>query len=117
MTVMEYNKLDNEDKDEILYENGSIIGDKEDGRYKIYLYKLYSFYVEIYYIIDEDLALYKMQAFLEKDNIKKYIETFHIPRRVTKEEFKNMSNNESAQLTAEGMVYALNNPFNHGRTI
>ena len=49
MTLRYYNGLDEVEQHAVLCENGVDIGERVDGEYKIILYQIFSFYVELFY--------------------------------------------------------------------
>ena len=55
MTIFEFDDLHEAEKHETLWQHGYIIGDRIEGDYKIILYQLFSFYVELYYNLQNKL--------------------------------------------------------------
>ena len=49
MTIFEFDDLHEAEKHEALWQHGYIIGARIEGDYKIMLYRLFSFYVELYH--------------------------------------------------------------------
>jgi hypothetical protein len=49
MTLYQFIALDEMDKQEALWEEGTHLADREKGKYKILLYQIEGFYVEVFY--------------------------------------------------------------------
>jgi hypothetical protein len=49
MDIREFNFMDGKAKTEVLTTEGVFLSERNDGCYRISLYQLYDFYVEIYY--------------------------------------------------------------------
>ena len=73
MTLCEYNRLDQVEQFEALYNYGIHISDRADKDYCIILFQLHSFYVELYFHIEEN-ALKKLRSFTNVDLITPYLE-------------------------------------------
>ena len=73
MTLWEYNDLDQAEQFEALYDNGIHIADRADNDYCIILFQLDSFYVELYFHIEQN-ALKRLRCFSNVDLIAPYLE-------------------------------------------
>ena len=62
MTLYEYNSLDEAEQHEAIWDYGEMIGDRLEGEYRILLYQLFGFYVELYYHIEHNV-LKKLKSF------------------------------------------------------
>lgn len=73
MTLSEYNRLDQVEQFEALYNYGIHIADRADNDYCIILFQLHNFYVELFFHIEQN-ALKKLRSFSNIDLIKPYLE-------------------------------------------
>ena len=62
MTLYGFNKLDELENHEAIWDSGVHIGEKIDGEYKVILYQVFSFYVELFYHIEYNV-LRKLKTF------------------------------------------------------
>lgn len=62
MTLYEFNMLENDDQYSAVWEHGIHIGERIEGPQKLILYQMFSFYVELYYSV-EDNKLTKLRSF------------------------------------------------------
>ncbi len=76
ITISEYNNLLEEEQYEAIWQHGFMVGKRIEGNYEIIQYRLFAFYVQLYYNITlnlfkrlkafskiESLALIKVPAF------------------------------------------------------
>lgn len=82
MTLCEYNGLDQAEQFEALYNYGIHISDRADQEYCIILFQLDSFYVELYFHIEEN-ALKKLRSFSNLDFIIPYLEQIDLSELFT----------------------------------
>ncbi len=61
MTLHEFNTLVEAEQFKALWENASYISDRLQNEYRIALYKFPTFYVEVYYSIEQN-TLFKLEA-------------------------------------------------------
>ena len=54
MTFYEYNRLCKPEQYKALFKNGVMVADRNKGEYKIVLYQLFSFYIELYFKKGDD---------------------------------------------------------------
>jgi hypothetical protein len=73
MTLSEYNQLNPSEQFEALYDHGIHIADRADDQYCIILFQLDSFYIELYFHIEQN-ELKKLRCFSNIDFIKPYLE-------------------------------------------
>jgi hypothetical protein len=73
MTIYDYNGLNQVEQFEILYNYGVHISDRADDDYCIILFQLHSFYVELYFNIQEN-ALKKFVCFANVDFVEPYLQ-------------------------------------------
>ena len=72
MSIKYYNGLDEVEQHAVLWENGVHIGERFDGEYKIILYQIFSFYIELFYH-DEYNLLRRLRSFSHIDSLDPYI--------------------------------------------
>ncbi len=77
MTLYHYNDLDEAEQPEAIWEHGVMIGDRNEGEYKIILYQLFSFYVELYYHIEHNV-LKRLRSFSSTECLDAYINQFDL---------------------------------------
>jgi hypothetical protein len=69
--------LDECEQHEAIWDNGVHIGYRIDGEYKIILYKIFSFYVELRYHMEHN-ALKGLRSFSSMDQLKPYTDCIDI---------------------------------------
>ena len=62
MTLYEFNMLEMNDQHSAIWENGTHISVRLEGSHKLILYQIFSFYVELYYSIEEN-KLTRLRSF------------------------------------------------------
>ena len=72
MLLLEFEYLDIEEKLDRIQENGEVISKRTDGKHSIDLWRLYDFYVEIFYDIKND-ALIKLKTTDNENVVKEYL--------------------------------------------
>jgi hypothetical protein len=79
MTLHQFNKLDEIEQADIIWENGVLLGSRTDGAYKHILYQIDSFYVELHYHIEHS-ELIGARVFANPDHLHPYLEqmTIHL---------------------------------------
>jgi hypothetical protein len=70
MTLYEFISLDINEQAEAVWE-GKFLGIREDSMHKIFLYKLYDFFCEVYYSKKEN-KIVRLKPFRTEDLIEKY---------------------------------------------
>ncbi len=74
MTLYQYNALDECEQHEAIWDNGVHIGERIEGEYKIILYQLFSFYVELRYHMEQNV-LKGLRSFNNTELLMPYIST------------------------------------------
>lgn len=77
MTLYQYNLLQDYLQLELLWAYGVLIGERNDRSYKIILYQLDGFYVEVFYTIKYDV-LKRYRSFNSTDQLEPYFKKLHI---------------------------------------
>ncbi len=77
MTLYEFRTLNETQQYEILWEHGVHIDEKVEGEYKIILYQIFSFYVELFYHIEKNV-LQKLRCFSSTNCLDQYINKIDI---------------------------------------
>ena len=77
MTLYEYNQLDEAEQHEALWEHSVMVGDRVEGEHKIILYQIFSFYVELYYLVETN-ALRRLRSFSSTEQLDAYISLFNL---------------------------------------
>jgi hypothetical protein len=76
MTLIEFNALEETEQHAIIWKDAVMVGDKFDGEFRIILYRIFSFYVELYYNLKVH-ELKKLNSFLSTEIKDSYINQFH----------------------------------------
>lgn len=71
MTIYEYNHLEEGEKLEAIWEHGEMVGDTIVGEYKIDLYKVFYFYVELYYHMENNVLI-RLRSFSNTERLDTY---------------------------------------------
>jgi hypothetical protein len=77
MTINEFNSLDELKQYETVWKYGVTVGDRVDGQQKIFLWQLFSFYVELYYD-DEYNVLLKLKSFNNTEKLDIYLTRYNL---------------------------------------
>lgn len=72
MTVCDYDALHELEQEELFWKHGIHVGDRVEGEYIIVLFQVLSFYVELFYNI-EDNALEKVRSFSGTGDLEIYL--------------------------------------------
>lgn len=75
MTLYQFNQLDEMEQHEALWEHGVMVGDRAENEYKIILYQVYAFYVELYYHSEYNV-LRRLRSFSSIECLDAYISQF-----------------------------------------
>ena len=62
MTLYEFNGLEKNDQHSAVWEYGTHIGERLEGQQKLILYQMFSFYVELYFSINDN-KLTRLRSF------------------------------------------------------
>lgn len=76
MTLYQFNSLDEMQQQDAIWE-GVHIGDREDEEYKIQLYQIDAFYVEVFYH-EEHNVIKRYRAFSSLDQLGPYLDQIEI---------------------------------------
>ena len=77
MTIKKFRDLDEMEQHEAMWEYGVMVGDRLSGEYRIILYQIFEFYIELYYHIELNV-LRKLISFDKLDALDVYINQFNI---------------------------------------
>jgi len=77
MTLYQFNDLDELEQFEELWENGVHIGERQEDKYRIVLYQLHSFYVELFYHIEHNV-LHRLRSFSSTEQLDAYLKMFNL---------------------------------------
>jgi len=72
MTIEEFYDLDELEQHEELWDHGVQIGERLEGHFKVILYQIHSFYIELYYHIEYN-CIRKLYAFDDTDELHYYL--------------------------------------------
>ena len=64
---------------ETLWEHGAHIADRKEGEYKLILYHLFSFYLEVWYHIEHNVVK-RYRTFSSTEQLQPYLSTIEINR-------------------------------------
>lgn len=77
MNMYQFNCLDEVRQIELLWSTGVLVGSRQEGFYKILLYQINSFYVEVYYQYFQG-KMVKLKSFTETDLLQPYLDAINI---------------------------------------
>lgn len=77
VTLYEFNQLSDKGKANAVW-NGALVGDREDRHYKILLYAVGDFYVEVFYNAPGNV-IEKFRSFLSMGPLEPYLEKIKLP--------------------------------------
>lgn len=77
MTFYQFNDLDEAEQHEALWEHGVMVGDRVENEYRIMLYQVFSFYVELYYHIEYNV-LRRLKSFSSTECLDSYLSQFNL---------------------------------------
>jgi hypothetical protein len=77
MNMYQFNCLDEVRQIELLWSTGVLIGSRQEGFYKILLYQINSFYVEVFYKYFQG-KMVKLKSFTDTDLLEPYITSINI---------------------------------------
>lgn len=77
MTLYQYNLLDRTDQACVLWNKGVFLGERRQEQYKIALYQIEGFYVELFYHA-EDNAITRLRSFRSVDQLRPYLERISV---------------------------------------
>ena len=77
MTLYEYNDLDECEQHEAIWDYGVHIGERIEGKYRIMLYQMFSFYVELRYHMEHNV-LKGARSFSSIEQLKPYTDNIDI---------------------------------------
>jgi hypothetical protein len=77
MTLYEYRALDELEQTEALWEHGVHIGEREEGEYKVVLYQIFEFYIEVFYHIEHNV-IHRYKAFSNTELLDAYLDKYNL---------------------------------------
>lgn len=77
MTLYEFNLLPKEDQRPTLWMEADFVVDRMEGKFTVFLYQLYSFYVEVWYDGNEN-EIYKTRSFSSTAQLEPYLNKIDI---------------------------------------
>lgn len=77
MTIKKFRDLDEMEQHEAMWEYGVMVGDRIEGEYRIVLYQIFNFYIELYYHIELNV-LRRLHTFDELEALDIYINKFKL---------------------------------------
>jgi hypothetical protein len=77
MNMYQFNCLDEVRQIELLWSAGVLIGSRQEGFYKILLYQIDSFYVEVFYQYFQG-KMVKLKSFTDTDQLEPYLDAINI---------------------------------------
>ena len=80
MTLYEFNALDEMEQAEAIWNEGSRIAERIDGEFKLILFQIDSFYVEVWHHIEHQVVK-KYRSFSSTAQLKPYFDIIPIPSR------------------------------------
>ena len=75
MTLYKFNSLDDLEQWETMLTNGAMVGSRINDGYRIELYQIFSFYIELYYHIENDV-LHRLRSFCNTELLDSYLKQF-----------------------------------------
>jgi hypothetical protein len=83
MNMYQFNCLDEVRQIELLWGAGVLIGSRQEGFYKILLYQIDSFYVEVFYQYFQG-KMVKLKSFTDTDQLQPYLDAINITALLAK---------------------------------
>jgi hypothetical protein len=83
MNMYQFNCLDEVRQIELLWSAGVLIGSRQEGLYKILLYQIDSFYVEVFYQYFQG-KMVKLTSFTDTEQLKPYLDAINITALLAK---------------------------------
>ena len=77
MNMYQFNCLDEVRQIELLWSAGVLVGSRQEGFYKILLYQIDSFYVEVFYQYFQG-KMVKVKSFTDTDQLEPYLNAINI---------------------------------------
>lgn len=77
MTLYEYNQLNESEQYETVWNHGVVVGNRINGKHRIILYQIFSFYVEFHYHIECN-ELIRLTGFSDIENLDVYIQKLEL---------------------------------------
>ena len=77
MNMYQFNGLDEVKQIEFLWSAGVLVGSRQEGFYKILLYQIDSFYVEVFYQYFQG-KMVKIKSFTDTDQLEPYLNSINI---------------------------------------
>ena len=77
MNLYQFNCLDEVRQIELLWSAGVLVGSRQEGFYKILLYQIDSFYVEVFYQYFQG-KMVKIKSFTDTDQLEPYLNSINI---------------------------------------
>ena len=74
MTLYEFNALDEKEKGEAIFTQATFIDNRNDAPYKVQLYRLSNFYVEVYYDAQAN-AIVRYRSFSRLGQLAPYLKS------------------------------------------
>jgi len=72
MTLYQFNALDEAEQQEALWEKGVHIAERDAGEWRLILYQIEAFYVEVWYQREDNYIL-KYRSFLSMEQLEPYL--------------------------------------------
>lgn len=80
MTIKKFRNLDEMEQHEAMWNHGVMVGDRLDGEYRIILYQIFDFYLELFYHVELNV-LKKLVSFDNLDGLDIYLNRITITDR------------------------------------
>jgi hypothetical protein len=77
MKMYQFNCMDEVRQIELLWSKGALIGSRKQGFYKVLLYQVDSFYVEVFYEYFKG-KMAKLNSFTDSDRLEPYLNSINI---------------------------------------
>ena len=77
MTLYQFNALVETEKHEAIWEHGVMVADRIDAEYRVILYQIFSFYVELYYHTELNV-LCRLRSFSSTNPLEAYINQINL---------------------------------------
>ena len=74
MTLYEFNALDEKEKGEAVFTQATFIDDRSEAPFKVQLYRLSNFYVEVYYDVQAN-AITRYRSFTKFGQLAPYLKS------------------------------------------
>ncbi len=82
MNIYDFNRLGEAEQTDVLLHHGVMIGFRKEYLYKVLLFQVNSFYVEVFYNPERN-TVFQYKSFVSTDYLEPYLEDIELPKWMT----------------------------------